>query len=99
MTTPLQHGPENGHPDHESAFARFRRRMTESRYFMMSLLVHGIVVIVAGSIVIYKSVMPVEDFVSGGAVPGVESTPTPIEQPVEQPRQIADFPQQRPDIG
>ena len=71
MTTPLQHSPENGHPDHESAFTRFRRKITESRYFMVSLLVHAIVVIVAGSIVLIRSVLPVEDFVSAGEVTGL----------------------------
>ena len=99
MATPLQNGPAGPHTDQESSLARLRRKLTESRYFMVSLLVHAIVVIIAGSIILIKSVMPVDDFVSAGAVPGVENIPAPIEQPVEQPRQILDTPAQPPDVG
>ena len=71
MATSLQHGPENGHPDHESAFTRFRRKITESRYFMISLIVHAIIVIVAGSIVLITAVKPPDEFESAGEVAGL----------------------------
>ena len=99
MATPLQNGPAGPHTDQESSLAQLRRKLTESRYFMVSLLVHAIVVIIAGSIILIKSVMPVDDFVSAGAVPGVENIPAPIEQPAEQPRQILDTPAQPPEVG
>jgi hypothetical protein len=99
MATPLQNGPSGQHTDHESSITRFARKLTESRYFMVSLLVHAIIVIIAGSIVIYRSVVPVEDFVSGGGVPGVENIAEPIEQPVEKPPQKLEERSQIPDVG
>ncbi len=97
MATSLQNGPTGHHTD--SRFTRLRRKLTESRYFMLSLLVHTIVVIIAGSIVIYRSVVPVEDFVSGGAVPGVENIAEPVDQPVERPPQKLEERSQLPAVG
>ena len=100
MATPLHHGPQNGHPDHESAFARFRRKITESRYFMVSLLVHAIIVIIAGSIVLYRSVMPVEDYTSPGEIVGLPQGDKPegSELPPE-PGPNADPTSQPPNVG
>lgn len=100
MAPSLQHGPENGHPDHASAFTRLRRRITESRYFMASLLVHAIVVLVAGSIVIIQSVMPVEDFTSAGAIAGLpegEKIDVRETPPDTQPK--SEHAQQPSDVG
>ncbi len=88
MATPLIPGPSGPHTGHESALARMRRRITESRYFMVSLLVHLIVVIVAGSIVIIRSTMPVEDFIPAGSVPGVEPVSPPTNEPDEKPPEL-----------
>ena len=65
MANSLQNGPTGHHGNDGSVFARFTRKFTESRSFMISLMVHVIVVILAGSIVIIRSVTPVEDFARG----------------------------------
>jgi hypothetical protein len=100
MATSLQRGPENGHPDRESSFTRFRRRITESRYFMMSLLVHGIIVIVAGSIVLYRTVMPVEDFVSAGEIAGMpEGEKIEVREAPAEPQPNVERTQTTPELG
>ncbi|MEO6739281.1 MAG: prenyltransferase/squalene oxidase repeat-containing protein [Chthoniobacteraceae bacterium] len=99
MDTPLQNGTAGGRTDRESTLTRLGRKLTESRFFMISLLVHAIVVIIAGSIVLYRSVVPVEDFVSVDAVPGVESTPPSNDNPIEQPRQNTDGQTQLREVG
>ncbi len=99
MDTPLQNDPTGPHTAHESAFARLRRKLTESRFFMVSLLVHAIVVIVAGSIVLLHPPVPADDFVSGAAVPGLENIPAPAESPIEHPVEILSTPAQAPEVA
>ena len=89
MATSLQNGPSGRQTDHESFLARFVRRLTESRYFMLSLLVHVCVVIIAGTVVVFNRVKPVEDFIPTGAVPPPEELPIPVEEP-PRPIIIAD---------
>ena len=91
MAHSLQNGPAGHHGNEGSVFARIARKFTESRSFMISLTVHVIVVILAGSIVIIRSVTPVEDFAPVGAVPGVESSPDPFDARVETPRENQDI--------
>ena len=91
MANSLQNGPAGHHGNDDSAFARFARKFTESRSFMISLMVHAIVVILAGSIVILHVVAPVEDFASAPSVPGVENSPDPFDAAVEKPRDIPDI--------
>ena len=89
MATSLHAGPENGHPDHESTFTRLRRKITESRYFMISMIVHAIIVIIAGSIVLITVVKPPDDFVPAGGFPGLENIPATNDPPVEKPQEKA----------
>ena len=89
-TKPLQNGPQGPPTDHDSALTRFGRKFTESRYFMVSLIVHLIVVIIAGSIVIFRTVMPADDFVPTGDIGGLttEPSPDPTQNP-ERPPEIS----------
>ncbi len=99
MATPLQNGPAGHSTDHEPALVRFGKKFTESRYFMVSLLVHVILVIIAGTIVLFRTPVPVEDFVSAGAVPGADNTTDPVDQTAEKPPEVLVTPPQRPDTG
>ena len=100
MATSLQNGPNNGHSDQESTFARFLRRITESRYFMLSLLVHAIIVIIAGSIVLYTVTAPPEPFVGAGDIAGLtEPQNIEITDSPREPVNIADPRPQAPDVG
>lgn len=45
---------------------RLLMRLTESRYFMLSVLIHSVIVILAGSMVLLRTVLDSTDFVSGG---------------------------------
>lgn len=104
-TKPLQNGPQGPHTDHDSALTRFGRKFTESRYFMVSLIVHLIIIVIAGSIVLYRSVVPVDDF-SAGDIGGLTTEPSPdpaqnperppeISTPVPQPAVSVTPPQQQ----
>ncbi len=89
-TKPLQNGPQGPHTDHDSALTRFGRKFTESRYFMVSLIVHLIVIVIAGSIVLYRSVVPVDDFASAGDIGGLTTEPSPdLTQNPERPPEIS----------
>ena len=100
MANSLQNGPSNGHSDPESTFARFRRRITESRFFMLSLLVHAIIVIIAGSIVLYTVTAPPEPFAGAGDIAGLtESQNIEITESPREPVKIADLRPQAPEVG
>ena len=99
MATPLQNGPTGHSTDHESALMRFGKKLTESRYFMVSLLVHVILVVIAGTIVLFRTPAPVEDFVSAGAVPGADNTPDPVDPTREKPPEIQVTPPLPADAG
>jgi hypothetical protein len=67
---------------------------------MVSLLVHAIIVIVAGSIVLIRSVMPVEDFVSAGEVAGLpEGEKIEVRETPPDSQPIPNRAQQAPDVG
>ena len=93
-TKPLQNGPQGPHTDHDSALTRFGRKFTESRYFMVSLIVHVIVVIIAGSIVIFRTVMPADDFASAGDIGGLTTEPSP--DPTQNPERPPEISNQAP---
>jgi hypothetical protein len=99
MATSLQNGPSGRKTDHESFLARFGRKLTESRYFMLSLLVHVCVVIIAGTVVLFNRVKPAEDFIPAGVVPPVENSLPDTDRPVEKPQLDIDIPKPPPKGG
>ncbi len=64
-------------------FPRMLRRVSESRYFMLSLLFHSVIVILAGSIVLYKAIVEPPDFVAegNGLIADGNDLPPPPETP------------------
>ena len=75
---------------------RLQQRIAESRYFVLSVFIHSVIVILAGGIVLYKVVIDPPDFVASGGdgllvatddLPPVPETPTqavPAEKIVQQ---------------
>jgi hypothetical protein len=49
-----------------SFIQRFQQKLAESRYFMLSCVIHTVIVIVMGSIVLYKAMVEPPDFVAEG---------------------------------
>ncbi|MEO6739989.1 MAG: FHA domain-containing protein [Chthoniobacteraceae bacterium] len=47
-------------------FPRVLLRISESRYFALSLVIHAVIVILAGSLVLYKAAIEPPDFVASG---------------------------------
>ena len=45
---------------------KFQQKLAESRYFMLSCVIHTVIVILAGSIVLYKAIVEPPDFVAEG---------------------------------
>ena len=65
---------------------RLLRRISESRYFMLSLFIHSAIVILAGSIVLYKAVIEPPDFVAEGGdglIADTNDLPPPLETPAD----------------
>ena len=74
---------------------RLLLRISESRYFALSLVIHAVIVILAGSIVLYKAALEPPDFVASGgdgliatddlsAPPETPSDTVPTEKIVQQ---------------
>ena len=63
---------------------KFQRRLAESRYFLLSLFIHSVIVILTGSIVFYKAVMEPPDFVTDGSE-GLISATDDLSPPPETP--------------
>jgi hypothetical protein len=61
-----------------------QRRLAESRYFMLSLVIHSAVVLLAGGIVLYKAVVEPPDFVAEGGT-GLISPTDDLSPPPETP--------------
>jgi hypothetical protein len=67
-------------------FQKFQLKLAESRYFMLSCVIHAVIVILAGSIVLYKAVIEPPDFVAEGGdglISGTEDLSPPPETPAE----------------
>jgi hypothetical protein len=67
-------------------FQKFQLRLAESRYFMLSCVIHAVIVILAGSIVLYKAVIEPPDFVAEGGdglISGTEDLTPPPETPAD----------------
>ena len=65
---------------------RLLRRIAESRYFMLSLCIHSVIVILAGTIVLYKAAVEPPDFVAGGGdglITDASDLPLPPETPAD----------------
>ncbi len=63
---------------------KFLLRVTESRYFVLSLLIHATIVALAGGIVLYKMANDAPDFVSSGG-DGLIGNTDDLPQPPEVP--------------
>jgi hypothetical protein len=67
-------------------FPRLLLRISESRYFMLSLFIHSLIVIVAGGIVLYTAIVEPPDFVSSGGdglIADSNDLPPPVETPAD----------------
>jgi hypothetical protein len=65
---------------------KFQLKLAESRFFMLSCVIHAVIVILAGSIVLYKAVIEPPDFVAEGGdglISGTEDLSPPPETPTE----------------
>ncbi len=93
MAYPIQNGPAGHHDGRGSALARLAQRLTGSGGFVFSMVVHGMIMIVAGSVVIIRAVAPVEDLPSDGALPGVAAFALPSDIAGENPRTLSEVPQ------
>ena len=65
---------------------KFQQRLAESRYFMLSCVIHAVIVIIAGSIVLYKAVIEPPDFVAEGGdglISATDDLTPPPETPVD----------------
>jgi hypothetical protein len=63
---------------------KLRLRLAESRYFMLSLVIHSAIVILAGTIVLYKAITEPPDFVAEGGS-GLISSTDDLSPPPETP--------------
>ena len=63
---------------------KFQQHLAESRYFMLSLVLHSAIVLLAGSIVFYKAVIEPPDFVAEGGT-GLISSTEDLTPPPETP--------------
>jgi hypothetical protein len=68
-----------------SWFQRFQQKLAESRYFMLSCVIHGVIVILAGSVVLYKALVEPPDFVAEGGE-GLISATEDLAPPPESPK-------------
>ena len=60
---------------------KFQQRIAESRYFMLSCVIHAMVVIIAGSLVLYRAVNVPEFIAEGGdgMISAIDDLPPPAE--------------------
>jgi hypothetical protein len=69
---------------HLTWFQKFQQKLAESRYFMLSCVIHAVIVILAGSIVLYKTLVEPPDFVAEGG-DGLISATDDLSPPPETP--------------
>ena len=77
--------PQNSAPP-LTFIQKFQQKLAESRYFMLSCVIHTGIVIVMGSIVLYKAMVEPPDFVSEGGdglISATEDLAPPPESPAE----------------
>ena len=63
---------------------KFQQKLAESRYFMLSCVIHTVIVIIAGSVVLYKAIVEPPDFVAEGG-DGLISATDDLTPPPETP--------------
>jgi len=86
MSSSLQTEPEFDQERPLTMFQRFQLKLAESRFFMLSCVIHAVLVILAGSIVLYKAVTEPPDFVAEGGdglISATEDLSSPPETPAE----------------
>ena len=84
MDDPLQIEPPTEHEPQLSLLQRFQQKLAESRYFMLSCVIHTVIVILAGSVVLYKAIIEPPDFVAEGG-DGLISATDDLTPPPETP--------------
>src|SRR6266446_4103289 len=84
MPDSLQTEQQGGQEPPLSFIQRFQQKLAESRYFMLSCVIHGVIVILAGSIVLYKAIVEPPDFVAEGG-DGLISATDDLTPPPETP--------------
>ena len=94
MHDPLQTEPQGDEQQGEFApppveqnlsfMQRFQQKLAESRYFMLSCVIHTGIVIIMGSIVLYKAMVEPPDFVAEGG-DGLVSSTEDLSPPPESP--------------
>ncbi|MEO6739282.1 MAG: prenyltransferase/squalene oxidase repeat-containing protein [Chthoniobacteraceae bacterium] len=88
MYDPLQAEEQaEPHPEPEpkqSFLQKFQQKLAESRYFMLSCVIHTVIVILAGSVVLYKAIVEPPDFVAEGG-DGMISATDDLTPPPETP--------------
>ena len=84
MDDPLQIEPQTEHEPQLSLLQRFQQKLAESRYFMLSCVIHTVIVILAGSVVLYKAIIEPPDFVASGG-DGLISATDDLTPPPETP--------------
>jgi hypothetical protein len=67
-----------------SFIQRFQQKLADSRYFMLSCVIHAVIVILAGGIVLYKTMVEPPDFVAEGG-DGLISATDDLSPPPETP--------------
>jgi len=86
MNDTLETEPEVEQEQPLTFFQKFQLKLADSRYFMLSCVIHAVIVILAGSIVLYKAVIEPPDFVAEGGdglISGTEDLTPPPEMPAD----------------
>jgi hypothetical protein len=79
-----QPGKQPAPEESRTFLQKLQFNLAESRYFMLSLVIHSIIVILAGTIVFYKAVLEPPDFVAEGG-DGLISSTDDLAPPPETP--------------
>ena len=84
MQDHLQTEPQAEQEQPLTFIQKFQQKLAESRYFMLSCVIHTVIVIIAGSVVLYKAIVEPPDFVAEGG-DGLISATDDLTPPPETP--------------
>ena len=84
MYDPLQTEQQVEHEPPLTFMQKFQQKLAESRYFMLSCVIHTAIVIGAGSVVLYRAIIEPPDFVAEGGE-GLISATDDLTPPPETP--------------
>ena len=84
MYDPLQAEQQAEHEPQLTFMQKFQQKLAESRYFMLSCVIHTAIVIGAGSVVLYRAIIEPPDFVAEGG-DGLISATDDLTPPPETP--------------